>query len=231
MEKFATRRTPRNRLLIFARVPELGRVKTRLARDLGDEKTLAVYEAMLRDLLVSIGPSDDETEVEILWTGTSEVDGATLRRYFDGLSLSQQAGQTLGDRLAVAFTERIAFYHAEKIIAIGIDDPSLSREVVRCAFRLLDSCEWAIGPASDGGYYLIGCRAGAFTAEIFDDIAWGSDSVLATTVSRIRALGASMANLPLRNDIDRVDDLRAYSAVVTPGAHMGNVLREWGWVE
>lgn len=231
MEKFATRSLPKNRLMIFARVPELGRVKSRLARELGNERTLHVYSAMLRDLLEGIGPSDDEILVEVLWTGSEDVDGAALREHFGEHRISQQAGATLGDRLALAFTERIAFYQAEKLIAIGIDEPSLSRQSIRCAFRLLDSCEWVVGPAADGGYYLIGCRAAAFAVDNFENIRWGSAEVLAETVARIRSSGATMAMLPVRNDIDELEDLRAYSSIAAPDRRVAQVLRQWGWVE
>lgn len=230
MERFPTRTPPRNRLLIFARVPEAGRVKSRLAQDLGDEKTLEVYEAMLRDLLDSIGPAADEMEVEVLWTGTDQVTGATLERYFGDLPLARQAGETLGDRLAVAFSERIFFHRAEKVIAIGTDDPSLTRDAVERAFRLLESCDWVIGPAEDGGYYLIGCRAGSFESDVFKDIEWGTSAVLEATVSKIRELNATIALLPHRRDIDMVEDLRSYSDAADPDSRIAEVLREWGWV-
>jgi hypothetical protein len=121
-----------------------------------------------------------------------------------------QTGTTLGDRLAMAFSERFFFQATQKIIAIGVDDPRLSRETVDHAFALLDSCEWVLGPATDGGYYLIGCRAGAFDTSVFVDIEWGSEKVLATTQERIRALGSTVAMLPMRSDIDTAEDLERY---------------------
>jgi uncharacterized protein len=226
MEQFLTRPAPENRLMIFARVPEQGRVKSRLAREIGEERALVLYGAMVADLLDSIGPTADDMEVEVLWTGSPEVDGSLLRQWFHDFPLSQQVGETLGVRLAVAFTERIAFYRARKLIAIGTDDPTLSRETIRCAFRLLDSCEWVIGPASDGGYYLIGCRAEDFTVEVFDGIAWGTDGVYEATTARIRALGETLAVLPQRNDIDVADDLRSYPAEAA--GRVEELLRSWG---
>lgn len=230
MKTFPTRPPPRNRLLIFARVPEYGRVKSRLARDLGEQRTLALYEAMLGDLLASIGGSAGDLEVEVLWTGSSEVSGALLEHHFGGRPLARQAGETLGDRLAVSFGERIFFHRTEKVIAIGTDDPSLTREAVERAFLLLDGCDWVIGPAEDGGYYLIGCRAASYDASVFRDIEWGTSEVFETTTARIRDIGSSMALLPHRRDIDIVDDLRSYSAEVNPESRIAEVLREWGWV-
>lgn len=201
---------PPQRLLIFARLPELGRVKTRLAAEVGPERALAVYEAMLSDLLYSIGGSSDETEIEIVWAPTSTANGESLRRAFGERALAMQTGDTLGDRLSMAFSERFFFHQTEKIVAIGVDDPLLPRSLVDRAFALLDSSEWVIGPATDGGYYLIGCRAGAFDPDIFRDVAWGTESVLRTTIGRIASWESAIAILPARSDIDVGEDLRRF---------------------
>lgn len=225
---FATVPPPPNRLLVFARLPERGQVKTRLAAAIGDEKALAAYEAMLGDLQVSIGSSTAETEVEFLWAPSTEANGERLRRAFGRHSTSMQAGHSLGDRLSMAFSERFFFHRTAKIIAIGVDDPSLSRELIDQAFAMLDSCEWVVGPATDGGYYLIGCRAAAFDVSIFSDMEWGTDSVLRMTLEKIRATQSTVAVLPRRTDIDLSEDLRRYAAVAPPGA-MRDLLEEWGW--
>lgn len=203
---------PRRRLLVFARLPELGAVKTRLAKDVGDERALAIYEAMLADLLDSIGHSSLETEIEILWAPTAHANGQRLRRAFRDHPLAMQTGPTLGDRLSMAFSERFFFHRTETIIAIGVDDPNLSREMIDHAFELLDSCEWVIGPAVDGGYYLIGCRALSYRSEVFQGIDWGTERVLGQTLERIAAQKLTVASLPERRDIDTLADLRAYPA-------------------
>ena len=206
---FPTIAPPPQRLLIFARVPELGHVKTRLARDVGDERALVIYESMLRDLLQSIGPSTEETEIEIMWVPTPIANGETLHRAFGDRALAMQTGDTLSERLSMAFSERFFFQRTEKIVAIGVDDPTLSRALVDDAFQLLDSVEWVVGPALDGGYYLIGCRAAAFDIEVFTGIEWGTSGVLAATLERIAVLGATVALLPERRDIDVAADLDA----------------------
>jgi uncharacterized protein len=214
---FPTVPPPPQRLLVFARLPERGLVKTRLAQSIGDEKTLAVYEAMLHDLLVSIGPSSPETEIEILWAPSDAANGEMLTRAFGDLATAMQTGSTLGDRLSMALSERFLFHATQKIIAIGVDDPSLPRALIDDAFALLDSCEWVVGPAVDGGYYLIGCRGAAFDSEVFREIAWGSASVFASTLAKIRNWQSSVAVLPLRNDIDVVEDLERYGREATEG--------------
>ena len=187
-------------------------MKTRLAAAIGDERALAVYEAMLRELIGSIGESTPDTEIEFLWPPTSAANGALLRRAFAHHAVAMQTGDGLGDRLCMAFSERFFFHRTEKIIAIGVDDPALPRELIDHAFALLDSCEYVIGPAADGGYYLIGCRAGVFDPEVFQGIEWGTARVLPSTLEKIRATGRSLAVLPERYDIDTVEDLERFEA-------------------
>jgi uncharacterized protein len=208
---FPTTSPPPNRLLVFARLPELGRVKTRLAAAIGDERALAVYEAMLRDVLAGVGTSTPTTEVEVCWAPTEAASAETLSRAFGSHVLAMQTGTTLGDRLSMAFSERFFFHRTQKIIAIGVDEPRMTRPEIDHAFSLLDSCEWVIGPAEDGGYYLIGCRAPAFDVSVFAGMKWGTSEVLPATMERIRAAQNTVALMPSRYDIDTVEDLERYA--------------------
>ena len=210
-DDFPTQARAVQRLLVFARLPRRGQVKSRIARALGDERTLEIYEAMLADLLSSIGISDTALAIEVLWTAEGAVTGAELRRSFGDHDLATQAGRDLGERLVTAFSERILFDRAEKVIAIGTDDPTLTRADIEVAFQLLDSCEWVLGPASDGGYYLIGCRGESFFTRVFEDIDWGTSSVLDTTRERLRTRNQTAAILPVRRDLDEVEDLQAFA--------------------
>ena len=203
---------PPERLLVFARLPEIGAVKTRLAAGIGEERALTIYEAMLADLFDSIGHATAETEIEVLWAPTPNATGERLRTAFRDHNVAMQTGETLGDRLSMAFSERFFFHQTQKVIAIGVDDPTLPRALIDHAFALLESCEWVVGPATDGGYYLIGCRALAFGSEIFDGISWGTPRVLAETLTRISDAQQTVALLPVRSDIDTVDDLAGYPA-------------------
>lgn len=223
---FPTVPPPPQRLLVFARLPELGQVKTRLAAEIGAERALAVYEAMLRDVVASVGPSTPEMEIEFLWPPTPGANGALLRRAFAHHATAMQTGATLGDRLSMALSERFFFHRTEKIVCIGVDDPTLSRELIDHAFALLDSCEWVVGPAADGGYYLIGCRAGAFTPTIFEGIEWGTSTVLETTVQKIGAEERTVARLPERYDIDTDEDLKRYASESHAG-ELARLLGEW----
>lgn len=210
---------------MFARLPELGKVKTRLAADVGPERALAIYEAMLRDLIANIGESTPETEIEFMWPPTPAANGSALRRAFAHHAAAMQTGPTLGDRLSMALSERFFFHRTQKIVVIGADDPTLDRELIDHAFALLDSCEYVVGPAADGGYYLIGCRALAFDPEVFLGIDWGTPTVLATTMLKIAALERTVALLPERYDIDEAADLERYIAEGHDG-ELGRLLRD-----
>ena len=203
-------------------------MKTRLAAQIGNERALTVYEAMLRDKLQSIGTPGEAFEIEVLWVPTRNANGQFLRRAFGDLSTSMQSGRDLTDRMGMAFSERFFFHRTQKIVAIGVDDPLLPRHLIEEAFELLESCEWVIGPATDGGYYLIGCRAASFDTEVFRGIDWGTSSVCAETLTRIRAWGHTVAVIPVRSDIDDESDLRRFARTATHGA-LADLLREWKW--
>ena len=185
-------------------------MKSRLATALGEDGALAAYETMLRDLLTSIGKSSPDLEIEVLWAPSEGANGEALARAFGDLPTAMQTGASLGDRLSMAFSERFFFHATRKIIAIGVDDPRLPRTLIDDAFALLDSCEWVTGPAEDGGYYLIGCRAAAFDPMIFQDVAWGTSSVFASTIATIADWQSSVAILPVRWDIDVLEDWERY---------------------
>jgi rSAM/selenodomain-associated transferase 1 len=206
-------------------LPELGTVKTRLAAEVGDERALEVYEAMLRDLLGRIGDSTPQMEIEVMWPPTTAANGVSLRRAFGSHALAMQTGATLGDRLSMALSERFFFHRTEMIVVIGSDDPTLSRALIDHAFALLESCEYVVGPATDGGYYLIACRALAYDPSVFRDIEWGTPSVLATTLRRIAELERTVALLPERYDIDTKADLERYAEEAQNG-ELARLVRE-----
>jgi rSAM/selenodomain-associated transferase 1 len=225
-EKFPTKERPHRRLIVFARYPERGAVKTRLAREIGDDRALAAYRAMLADLWRSIGLSDDRVEIEVAWTGGETATGDDLRAAFPVHELSMQTGTDLGERLILAFAERMFFHRVSAIIIIGTDDPLIPRELIDAAFRLLESCEWVLGPAADGGYYLVGARAEAFNSRVFRGIDWGASSVCSETLHRIRELKATVAVLPMRSDIDQAEDLWRHASTWRE-SEVSRVVEQW----
>lgn len=226
---FPTTVRPTEKLLVFARVPRLGQVKSRIGHELGRKQALRLYEAMLADLLDGVGSSNPLFDVEVLWTADGEVSGEELSRWFGDRELAMQAGDDLGVRLSTAFSERILFHQAEKVIAIGTDDPTLTRHDIETAFQLLDSCEWVIGPADDGGYYLIGCRGDCFFPDVFDGVDWGSSSVFEQTREHLRTRKRTVAVLPMRTDLDRVEDLHSFcrSEQASKARRLHEMLSAW----
>jgi hypothetical protein len=229
MGNFPITSRPSRKLIIFARVPQPGRVKTRLASEIGRERATGIYRAMIDDVLETFPDDDPEIDVEIAWSASGSVDGTELRAVFGERRLAMQTGRDLGERLVVAFSERIVFHETEKVIAIGVDEPALDRDCVLRAFHLLDGCDWVVGPSRDAGYYLIGCRAGSFHPSVFEKIEWGTPRVFSGTEESIRALGASVAILPERVDLDVAGDLRRFAAGNPGGGSRVRALIEhWG---
>ena len=229
MRNFPTTSKPSRKLIIFARIPQPGRVKTRLATEIGSERASVLYRAMIDDVLENFVEDDSSFDVEIAWSASGAVDGAELRDLFGERRLAMQTGRDLGERLVVAFSERIVFQPTDKVIAIGVDEPTLDRGCVLRAFDLLDGCDWVVGPSRDGGYYLIGCRAGSFHPSVFEKIEWGTPRVFSGTEESIRALGASVAILPERVDVDVAGDLRRLASGAPGGASRVRALIElWG---
>ncbi len=228
MRSFPTTSRPPQKLIIFARVPQPGRVKTRLASEIGRDRAARIYRAMIEDLLGNFDAADGEIDLEIAWKASGEVGGSELREVFGDRRLAMQTGRDLGERLVVAFSERIVFHPTEKVIAIGVDEPTLDRECVLRAFRVLEGCDWVLGPSRDGGCYLIGCRAGSFHPSVFEKIEWGTPRVFSGIEASIRALGASAAILPERVDLEVAGDLRRFASRSAPGgSRVRALIEEW----
>ena len=178
---FPTVPPPRQRLLVFA----------------------GLDDAMLAARVHGVGTSSPEMEIEFLWEPSPKANGAVLRQAFGPHAIAMQTGETLGDRIAMAFSERFFFHRTETIVAIGVNEPAITRELIDHAFTLLESCEWVVGPAHDGRCYLIGCRALSFDVEAFSSTDWESENVLSAVVARIRETQRSLAILP---EIDMLGD-------------------------
>jgi hypothetical protein len=194
-------------LIIFAREPRAGTVKTRLARDLGSHRAATdLYAAMLADVLASAATLDDTRQL-LFWAMKSGAIPAfsSLPR----LEMFEQQGRDLGERMANAFGRAFAG-GCETCCIIGSDSPDLPPDYIRQAFGLLegDEAEAVFGPAEDGGYYLLGLRR--VPQGLFDEIAWSTPEVLRTSLERARLCGLRTALLPPWRDIDTNEDLDAF---------------------
>ena len=197
-------------LLIFARDPRPGRVKTRLIPALGAEGAVRIYRKLLRHSLETATAAKAE-RVE-LWLDHPSEDPELLR-LLDRLGIYRrtQTGNDLGARMQHALQD--ALHEAERVVLIGSDCPAYTAAYLDAAFDALDEHDAVIGPAVDGGYVLIGLRKAAPT--LFKDIAWGSEQVLATTRTRLTALRWHWHELEALRDVDVPDDLAAYPHLIT----------------
>jgi len=191
-------------LIIFARQPLPGTVKTRLAGELGDRAAAGLYSAMLEDVLERAAGLED-TRLLVFW---AREQGALLAcPAFHRLEMFGQSGATLGERMANAF--ETAFENGiQDCCIIGSDSPDLPLEYISKAFDELERerADVTFGPAEDGGYYLVGMRR--VWRRLFEDVAWGGPRVLETSLERARELDLRTCLLPPWYDLDRVADLR-----------------------
>ena len=186
-------------LVIFVRNPISGQVKTRLAKDIGDERALAIYLQLLQHTLeITRGLSfrkfiyyADEVSDYDLWS----VPGYTKRK---------QNGNDLGERMLNSFKE-LFDQGFTRIIIIGSDCLQLKTETLEEAVALLESNAAVIGPASDGGYYLLGLTK--FYPDLFINKPWSTNQVFAKTIDDFVKQGISYALLEELSDIDDVTDL------------------------
>ena len=183
----------KNALIVFIKNPELGKVKTRLAKTVGAEKALAIYIALMEHTR-KIAEALPVARYLFYNQEINEKDNWSRRKFHKDLQIEGD----LGDKIAMAF--HMVFKENEKVVIIGSDCASLTPEIVQEAFDKLDDHPFVIGPAMDGGYYLLGMRQ--FTPSVFKDIAWSTAAVFPTTIQRIEELGKTYHLLPTLSDID-----------------------------
>jgi len=166
-------------LLYFVKYPEPGKVKTRLAKTVGFEEAARRYRDLAEMNLKNLNSLTSQ-HVSIIITFDPPESESRMRSWLsDRYSYLPQSGPELGSRLRNAFQEMFQ-KGARKVLAIGSDTLGLEAKVVEEAFRELDSHDVVLGPAKDGGYYLIGLSR--YEPELFQGIPWSSSSVLSTTL-------------------------------------------------
>jgi rSAM/selenodomain-associated transferase 1 len=188
----------KNLLIVFVKNIILGKVKTRLAKTIGDEGAFQIYSEL-------VGITERETQKtavdrhiyfsDVIITSKWEADQKFV-----------QEGADLGIRMKNAFLNGFAQGY-QNIIVIGSDLPDISNEVIEAGFEQLDSKDVVFGPADDGGYYLLGMSH--MTASIFDNKPWSQSTLLDVTLQELSEQKKSVALLPILNDIDTFEDLIA----------------------
>ena len=185
--------------MLFSKPAEPGRVKTRLIGDLTAVQAAELHDAFLQDLTERL--THGRFELRMAWA--VEPSEPLPDSSIVGL---RQTGVDLGERL-YAGLEWVAESFSS-VAAIGSDHPEIPLSLVHQAFdKLATGTDMVVGPADDGGYYLIALDRAVLTREIFLDIPWSSSSVLETTLERCRRLNLNVELLPVGNDVDTPSDL------------------------
>lgn len=194
-------------LIIFTRYPEPGKTKTRLIPLLGEEGAATLQRHMTEQKLTEVNQllSFYPLSVEVHFAGGNE----QLMQDWLGSNLvyRRQSEGDIGDRMASAFQLSFAA-GMTAVVLIGTDCPQLNAPLMAEAFQLLRQHDLVLGPARDGGYYLIGLRG--LIPELFTGISWSTAEVLQQTITIAKRLGLAVAKLPLLSDVDRPEDLSVW---------------------
>lgn len=201
--------SPRQALCILARLPLVGQVKTRLGRELGHEAVTELYAAFLRDLDARFTPAAARDGYDLYWCYAAPdhiEDAAFAAQVTAGARLLRQRGEDLNARLLSAFRQ-LGDRGYDRVLVVGSDSPHLPAASITQAFAALAECDVVIGPAYDGGYYLLGQRLATGPADLFGGIPMSTAEVFDQTVARARSFGLTVALAPATFDIDMPADL------------------------
>jgi rSAM/selenodomain-associated transferase 1 len=212
-----------DRVLVFARRPVPGKVKTRLTPPLAPAEAARIYEACLRDVVTHA--ARERGRVELWYDGGRNVE-AWFAQEFQSMQRARQSSGELGERLADAFARSFAD-GAERVVILGGDVPTLPETTLTSAFTDLEDADGVVGPSVDGGYVLIALRRSSWPrgATLFQDVPWSTEQVLSVTLHRAQDAGLDMRVLPGWYDVDRVADLVRAKADAAPDSHLGRWLR------
>lgn len=191
-------------LIIFAKAPVPGYVKTRLESHLSKEECASLHESFITDTV--------RLSMEVAGADIFLACHPAGHPFFQNISadygvrLTVQKGNDLGERMDSAINYFLGLGY-KKVIIIGSDSPDLPPEYVKVGFERLDSSDMVVGPSMDGGYYLIGGRKGL---PVFSGIPWSSRSVFEMTLERAVKNGITFSVLKEWYDIDTWEDLQRF---------------------
>jgi rSAM/selenodomain-associated transferase 1 len=195
-------------VMVFVKMPDSGNVKTRLAIDVGPELAVRAHECMVLDVFDAATATDAEMRVFV-----DPPDALARAREWLGNepTVIPQSGSDLGERMERAFL--VAFSEGfSRAVLVGCDIPGLNAKILNAALSALETNHAVIGPANDGGYYLIGFRKDTFAPKVFRDMRWSENSVLDDTLRRLKSARRTVAQLEKLIDIDMLEDVRLLKA-------------------
>ena len=196
-------RYPNTKVIVFAKEPLAGQVKTRLLTQLSAERALALHIAMLKWVCGQIRRSQ---LCPIALYVTSNPQHKAFLSLCNKKDIYTQSGDDLGAKMANAAEQCLLQPDVDKVLLVGADCPAIDGNYIHQAIAALDAGnQVVIGPASDGGYVLLGLQS--VYSELFENINWGSDKVLSQTTAGLAATGRAYHLLPTLWDVDRPEDL------------------------
>lgn len=210
-------------ILVFARAPVPGQVKTRLIPALGAEGAARLHRELLRHTLQQAAAAGSD-RLELWITGDDGAGELARLAASVGAGLRRQGAGDLGARMAAALADAVE--HGGPALIVGSDCPWLDTAALTEARSALASCDAVLGPAADGGYVLLGLHRVERT--LFTDVPWGTDRVLALTRERLAGLGWNWRELETRSDIDRPADLALLRALGSPWAELAGRTETFG---
>ena len=193
----------RDCLILFVKKPVAGKVKTRLAEKIGPDRARAIYVSFVEDILHMLIKLDINV---VIYYSEYETQEAMSAWPIDSFLCRKQTGKDLGERMKNAF-EEIFKEGFNRAILIGSDIPDLPAEHISQGFEFLGNHDVVIGPAVDGGYYLIGFKREGFVHDVFNNIAWSTDRVLSETLQVLKSNCITPHFLNMWSDVDTEDDL------------------------
>jgi len=197
-------------LLIFTRNPELGKCKTRLAAKVGNEAALDIYSFLLNH---TVSITENLKVDKQVWYSEAIWEDDVWNN--DTYKKERQEGKDLGERMNHAFEEGFKSGY-ERIIIIGSDMHDLAQNDLEQAFAMLHQHDFVVGPAEDGGYYLLGMTK--LHPSVFKDKSWGKETVLKATLTNLTL--ENYALLPTKNDVDHYEDIQHIDAFQPYLKHM-----------
>ncbi len=205
-----------NAVIVFLRVPEKGRVKTRLSVSLDESFVLELYKGFIHDTLAILESFQDtfiyflppEKEKELRsWLGN---------KYHYCL----QTGRDLGEKMSNAFKDGFTRGY-DRLVLMGTDIPEITETVLLHAFEILETKDAVIGPALDGGYYLIGFKKESFSEKIFHDMNWSTKDVFQETLKAMDRINLKYGRVSELNDVDTPEELKALALRMKNGGRIG----------
>ncbi|HMK56859.1 MAG TPA: TIGR04282 family arsenosugar biosynthesis glycosyltransferase [Dissulfurispiraceae bacterium] len=191
------------RLIIFVKWPEKGKVKTRLAAAIGEEGACKLYKCFVEDTVAMAGAAGFRPLIAYC----PEEAGSRVAAWLgNGKDYMPQSGRDLGEKMKNAF-KRVFEDGCLQAVLIGSDIPDLPPAIITEAFSALENKQAVIGPAKDGGYYLIGFRRDAYAGQVFRGMSWGSSDIFERSIAVLEREGIDVYVLPVWSDMDRPADI------------------------